>query len=124
MSGVTVTVRGTENHTTTTNSSGQYSFSGLAGGGSNYLVTPSKTGYNFAPLETNLTNVSTNQTANFTGSLVPVQATFNKKVNYSYNQSGGLTGIGTDWIGSDATSTTNVVSNIVYRGFGKMKSLN
>lgn len=48
-SSVTVTLSGDANQTTTTNFSGNYSFSGLAEG--SYTITPSKTGYGFSPTE-------------------------------------------------------------------------
>jgi hypothetical protein len=114
MSGVTVKLSGTETRTTTTNSSGQYSFTSLTGGG-NYLVTPQQTGYNFSALEQSLTNVTSTRTANFTGTAVPLMPVFSKHINYSYNQSGALTGVGTDWIGSDPNATGNVVSGMTYR---------
>ena len=45
--GVTVTLSGATNATTTTDGFGNYSFRGLANGG--YVVTPSKSGYTFRP---------------------------------------------------------------------------
>jgi len=50
-------------------------------------------------------------------------ATYSKNVNYAYNQNGGLSGVGTNLIGSDANTTTNVWNTIQYRGFGKVKSM-
>lgn len=46
-SGTTVTLSGAANATTTANSSGAYTFAGLANGA--YTITPSNTGYTFAP---------------------------------------------------------------------------
>jgi len=46
--GVTITLSGDPSQTTTTNSQGIYSLTGLMSG--NYIVTPSKTGYAFDPL--------------------------------------------------------------------------
>jgi hypothetical protein len=46
-SGATITLSGAASTTTTANSSGAYSFTGLANGG--YAVTPSKTDYSFQP---------------------------------------------------------------------------
>ena len=45
---VTMTLSGDASDTTTTDASGNYSFSGLANG--SYTVTPSLTNYTFAPL--------------------------------------------------------------------------
>jgi hypothetical protein len=66
LSGVTVTLSGSQNATTTTDSSGNYSFSVLGGG--SYTVTPSPVGYTFTPANLMFANVSGNQTANFTAS--------------------------------------------------------
>ena len=49
---------------------------------------------------------------------------FNKNINYAHNSLGGLTGVGTNLIGSDPNATTNVVSGMTYNGFGATKSLN
>src|SRR5208282_304600 len=46
--GAAVTLSGTANASTTANASGNYTFSGLANGA--YTVTPSHTGYTFAPV--------------------------------------------------------------------------
>src|SRR5262249_3777149 len=56
MSQVTVTLAGTENHTTTTNGTGEYSFTGLAENG-NHTVTASKIGYSFTPQTRNYLNL-------------------------------------------------------------------
>jgi len=61
LSGVTITLSGDGSATTTTNTSGNYSFSGIANG--NYTVTPSLTGYTFSPASSAV-NVSG---ANITG---------------------------------------------------------
>ena len=68
LSGVTMSLSGAQNSSTTTDSSGHYSFATLAAGG-NYTVTPSRLNYNFNPQSLSFTNLSNNQTANFTGSL-------------------------------------------------------
>ncbi len=70
LSGVTMTLSGSASQTATTDGSGNYSFSALAAGG-NYTVTPSKTGYTFAPASFSYTNLSANQTGqNFAGTLL------------------------------------------------------
>jgi hypothetical protein len=47
LSGITMTLSGAASGTTTTNSSGNYTFSGLTNG--TYTIAPSKTGYTFSP---------------------------------------------------------------------------
>jgi hypothetical protein len=54
--------------TTTTDSSGNYSFNSLAQGG-NYTVTPILGDYSFSPSSLTFSNVSSNQTANFQANL-------------------------------------------------------
>ena len=64
-SGVTIALSGTSSKSTTTDSSGNYSFSGLANG--SYTVTPSKTGYTFSPTSRSVTVNNANVTGqNFT----------------------------------------------------------
>ncbi|HEV2352239.1 MAG TPA: choice-of-anchor D domain-containing protein [Terriglobia bacterium] len=65
LSGVAVALTGDLTTSTTTDASGNYSFSGLAAGG-NYTVTPSLKGYIFTPPNSSFSNLSANQTANFT----------------------------------------------------------
>ncbi|HEX8129592.1 MAG TPA: carboxypeptidase regulatory-like domain-containing protein, partial [Pyrinomonadaceae bacterium] len=65
--GVTVTLTGTQNATTTTDAAGNYSFNVAMGG--NYTVTPSLASYTFAPPSRTFNNLSANQTANFTATL-------------------------------------------------------
>src|SRR6266403_3326374 len=63
--GATVTLSGAASATTTANSSGNYTFTGLSNG--NYAVTPSRTGYTFAPTSQNATVNGANVTGvNFT----------------------------------------------------------
>jgi hypothetical protein len=68
--GITVTLTGTSGGSTTTDGSGNYSFTGLANGA--YVVTPSLSGYTFTPLSQNVTVNGNNMTGiNFAGSSVP-----------------------------------------------------
>ncbi len=68
---VTITLSGATSLTTTTDASGNYSFTGLLNG--SYNVSPSLTEYNFNPLSTNVTINETNVTnVNFTASAVVV----------------------------------------------------
>jgi hypothetical protein len=69
-SGVTMTLSGASGGTATTDTSGNYTFSGLLAG--SYTVTPSKSGYTFSPVSTNVTVSSSNVTGiNFTSTAVP-----------------------------------------------------
>jgi hypothetical protein len=64
-SGATVTLSGSAAATTTSDTSGNYSFGGLANG--TYTVTPSNTGYSFSPPNQSVTLNGANQTGvNFT----------------------------------------------------------
>ncbi len=125
MSGVTMTLSGTESRTTTTNSNGDFSFATLTANG-NYTVTPSKTGYSFTPPSRDYLNLNSNiTTANFTGApLPPPPPSFNKTINYAYNSVGALSGIGTDLIGSNPNATENVLNSLTYRASGALNGLN
>ena len=63
VNGVTVALSGSQSGSTVTNSVGNYSFSVPHGG--NYTLTPSHPNFTFGPSNTNLTNVTSTQTANF-----------------------------------------------------------
>jgi photosystem II stability/assembly factor-like uncharacterized protein len=63
--GISVHLSGTSDMFTSTNASGDYSFTGLVVGG-NYTVTPSQSLKAFAPSFATFNDISTNQTANFT----------------------------------------------------------
>jgi carboxypeptidase family protein len=62
---VTMALSGSQTASSVTNANGDYSFSVLYGG--DYTVTPSKTSFTFSPTNQSFTNVTTDQTANFTG---------------------------------------------------------
>jgi GH18 family chitinase len=67
-SGATVTLNGAANATTTANASGVYTFTGLVNG--SYTVTPTNTGYTFAPASQSVTISGANVTGlNFTASI-------------------------------------------------------
>jgi hypothetical protein len=51
-------------------------------------------------------------------------ATFNKNVNYGRNNTGAISGIGTNLIGSDPNATTNVASSIGYRAWNVYRAMN
>ena len=64
LSGVTVTLSGSQSGLRTTDNNGNYSFELIAGG--NYTVTPSILGYTFAPPSQTFNPLSGPQTVNFT----------------------------------------------------------
>jgi endonuclease G len=67
MNGVTITLNGgTSPQTTTTDANGNYSFTNVAAGG-NYTVSAAAPGFTFTPASRTINNLSTNQTADFTG---------------------------------------------------------
>ncbi len=71
-------------------------------------------------------NYTYNYSYNLGGQLTQanyVAPSFNKQVNYAYNATGALTGIGTNLIGSDPNATTNVISALSYRAFGAASSV-
>jgi hypothetical protein len=63
LAGVTVTLSGSQPGLRTTDSNGNYSFQLIAFG--NYTVTPSKVGFNFAPISQTFNNLNGPQIANF-----------------------------------------------------------
>ncbi|HYY96905.1 MAG TPA: FG-GAP-like repeat-containing protein, partial [Pyrinomonadaceae bacterium] len=71
LAGVLISLSGTGVATTTgtTGADGRYSFASLQSGAS-YTVTPSKVNYSFAPPSQTFNNFSSNQTANFAGTLL------------------------------------------------------
>jgi hypothetical protein len=68
LSGVAITLSGSQSGSTGTNGSGGYSFTEPAGG--NYTVTPSLSGYTFSPPSQTFNGLSGNQAANFSASAV------------------------------------------------------
>jgi hypothetical protein len=111
--GATVTLSGTTTATTTADSTGAYSFSGLASG--NYSITPSHTGFTFSP---------TSQSAPVNGANVTgVNFTATAQVGPTFSISGTITptagGSGAAVIlsgAAGATTTTNGVGNYTFTG--------
>jgi hypothetical protein len=66
LSGVRMSLTGTQTGIAITDSDGRYSFSVSAGG--NYTVTPSEARHSFSPPSTSVNNLTSNQENNFTGS--------------------------------------------------------
>lgn len=104
VSGVTVRLTGAATATTTTNSSGAYSFTGLANG--TYTVTPTKTGATFSPSSQPVTISGASKTANFTSTA------------RTFTISGTITGGGasgaTVKLSGAATATTTANSSGAY----------
>jgi RHS repeat-associated protein len=123
VAGVTITLNGSQSGSTTTNGSGQYSFSNLPQSG-NYILTPALAGYVFNPVDRTYNNLQSDKTsANFTA-LVAMQTVLNKNVNYAYNTVGALSGVGTNLIGTDPNNTSNVINSLSFKAFGAIKQLN
>ena len=72
--GATVSLTGASSANTATDSSGNYSFTGLAAG--SYAVTPSASGFSFTPPSQSVTITNANVTANFTGAAGPISSSF------------------------------------------------
>jgi len=67
---------------------------------------------------------SANTLATRTVGVITTGCTFNNRINYAYNSVGALSGVGTDLIGSDPNTTTNVLNSLTFRANGAIKSLN
>jgi photosystem II stability/assembly factor-like uncharacterized protein len=106
LSGVTVTLSGSQSNSAITNGSGNYSFTVPAGG--NYTVTPSLAGYTFNPTSFTFNNLSGNQSgASFAASTVTY--TISGQVTLSGS---GLNGVTVTLSGSQSNSaTTNGLGN-------------
>ncbi|HEY0321747.1 MAG TPA: carboxypeptidase regulatory-like domain-containing protein [Pyrinomonadaceae bacterium] len=103
LSGVLMTLSGSQSGTTTTDGSGNYSFTGLPYGG-NYTVTPSKQNYAFFPQNRVYNNLTSNQTnANFTGRVVRKPADFDGDSKTDVSRWNPATG---DWNISQSLSNT------------------
>ncbi|HKG12984.1 MAG TPA: carboxypeptidase regulatory-like domain-containing protein, partial [Pyrinomonadaceae bacterium] len=100
LAGVAVALTGSQSATATTDANGGYSFANLGGGGS-YTVTASKTNYTFAPPTRTFNDLSSNQTADFTGALV------NFRIGGRVTENGsGLAGVTVSLTGSQTASAT------------------
>ena len=105
LAGVTITLTGSSSGTTTTDGSGNYSFSGLADGGS-YTVTPSMTGYSFAPSSQSINISGSDVTGiDFTGTAVPPTYSISGTVTSGNKGIGGVTMTLTS--GSTVIASTN-----------------
>jgi hypothetical protein len=109
LEGATISFSGTHSGQTTTNSLGNYSFSVPAEG--SYTVTPSKEHYTISPASTTVTNLTSNQTANFTGTLNR-HVLRGRVVNVNNT---GIAGAGVALSGAEsATATTDSAGDFVF----------
>jgi hypothetical protein len=110
LSGVTITVTGTATASATTDSSGNYSVTGVYDG--SYTMTPSKTGYTFTPTSLAVTMSGANVTGkNF------VAATGASTYIISGTVSGAvLSGVKITLSGAGSTTTTNASGNYSFSG--------
>jgi predicted phage tail protein len=116
---VTITLSGAANATTTRDTSGNYSFTGLANG--SYSVTPSMTGYTFTPASRSVTVDGADVTAiNFTA--MPATYTISGMVTYTIVLGPGpvvlgLAGVTMTLSGAaNATTTTDASGNYSFTG--------
>ena len=101
-SGATVVLSGTSSNTVTADSSGNYSFAGLANG--TYTVTPSNSGYSFSPPSQTLTiNDANVANVNFTGTALSGQ-TFS--ISGTISPSAGGSGAAVTLNGKASATTT------------------
>jgi hypothetical protein len=89
LSGVTMTLSGSQSGTATTAASGNYGFAEAAGG--SYTVTPSLTGYTFSPVSQTFNSLNGNQTANFVASIVVTVYTISGQTLLDGNALNGVT---------------------------------
>jgi len=135
LSGVTMTLSGSGSATTTTNASGNYLFIGLVNG--SYIVTPSKTGLAFTPINSQRTVSNANITAvDFSASSTqgaaaqvvacPASGTTNVPIqNFAFTPSVitiGVNGV-VKWTNGDAVAHT-VTSGIAPNGDSRFDSGN
>jgi uncharacterized repeat protein (TIGR03803 family) len=109
LSGVTITLSGTAAATTTTNVTGNYTFTEPAG---TYTVTPSLAGYNFTPASPTV-SLTSNQTENFTAATgTGTMFTLSGQVTLGGT---GLSGVTITLSGAaSATTTTNASGNYTF----------
>jgi hypothetical protein len=90
-SSATLTLSGLASRTTTTNSSGNYSFSGLPNG--SYVVAPSRAGYAFTPTTASATvNGSSVSGVNFTARVVTTPPSRSVVLSWQASPSSGIDG--------------------------------
>lgn len=113
-SGATVTLSGAQSATTTADSEGNYTFSGLASG--TYAVTPNKAQYTFTPPSQSETMSASNVTGvNFTGSNTN-PATFSISGMISPIAGASGTTVTLSGAAASATTTTDSEGNYAFSG--------
>lgn len=85
VAGISVALSGAAIATTTTNASGNYSFTGLAAG--SYTVTPALTGYTYTP-SSNTATLPGTSTINFAGNSSIASATVSGTITYAGSKAG------------------------------------
>jgi N-acetylneuraminic acid mutarotase/surface antigen len=101
VSGVTITLTGASSNSTTTDASGNYTFTGLANG--SYTITASKTGYSFSPASINATvNYADVTGQNFTATANSTGYTITGHVNLD---GAGMPGVTVTLTGAGSAST-------------------
>jgi hypothetical protein len=90
-SSATLTLSGTASRSTTTDSLGNYSFTGLPNG--SYIVAPSKSGYTFSPSTASVTIYGSSKTGvNFTATAVPTSIQHKVTLSWKASTSTNLKG--------------------------------
>jgi hypothetical protein len=107
LSGVTVTLSGSQNATVITSAGGSYSFEDLPAGG-NYVVKPSRTSYAFTPATKVLNDLDAGHQLNFMGTFVTF--TIGGRVSDTNNR--GIGGITFTLSGSQSRTTTSDASGL------------
>jgi hypothetical protein len=111
-SGATVTLAGAASATTTADSSGNFSFTGLANG--SYTVAPSRSGYTFTPAGRSVTLSGANQTGiNFTGQAVTATWSISGTISPSTAGSGATVTLAG---AASATTTADSSGNFSFTG--------
>jgi hypothetical protein len=103
--GVTVSLMGPQSAISTTDGNGNYIFVNVTEGGS-YTITPSRTSYSFLPPSASFNNLSSDQTANFIGTLV----TFNVGGRVRDPNSVGVSGVTVTLSGASTSVTQTSAS--------------
>jgi biotin operon repressor len=112
ITGVTVALTGTQSAISTTDGNGNYVFVNLTDGG-NYVVTPSRTSYQFSPANAIFNDLMSDQTANFTGTLV----TYNVTGQVRDSDSTGVSGVTVTLSGAKTVVTqTNNAGAYAFNG--------
>jgi Tol biopolymer transport system component len=110
VSGAVVNLSGTTNASTTTDHSGNYSFSALAPGG-NYTVSPSMLARRFLPPNRTFTNLSSNQVGNFTVSRICIGVLCAQNGKIAFTRSGEI------WtMNADGSNQSNITNNPAFDG--------